>query len=304
MRLGRVRLAGAIVCLGGISSLCAQTPGFQASPASINFDSVAVGDSAHLIDLTITNNGTGTLHFASTPVIQGSQASDFEACTPATGHCGGPFPWPTTLAAGAALDVKMAFTPGGNGARSAQLVLMTDATGSPQMVQLQGSGASLGVTGNGGDTATVTAGQTAAYNLTVTTISSVSGNVTMTCTGLPAGASCSFSPGSFTITGPGLQDSGLTVTTSARTAGLLRAPPRVWAVFLGVFALVFALPGKDRRRALLCVTGLLTLTLLVSCGGGSGGGGGTGTPAGTYTLTVTATAPSASNSVPLTLTVQ
>src|SRR5262249_36231931 len=162
--------------------------------------------------------------------------------------CGGPFPWPATLAPGAGLDVKMAFTPSGNGTRTAQLVLMTDAAGSPQMVPLQGTGAALGITGNGLDTMTVTAGQTATYGLTVTTISSVSGNVTMSCAGAPAGASCSFSPSSFAITGPGLQDLGVTVTTSPRASAARHMAPPFWAAAAGMFAMILVFPQGRRRR--------------------------------------------------------
>jgi hypothetical protein len=220
----------------------AGAPVFQATPTSIDFGSVAVDGTAELIDLNINNTGTATLHLLSTPAIQGSQAGDFEACFPATGHCGGPFVWPAMIAPGSGIDVKMAFTPGGPGSRSAQLVFSTDAAGSPQMVPLQGNGAAaLGITANGNSTDTVTAGQMAVYGLTVTTTASLSGTLTTSCSGVPAGASCNFNAATVGITGPGRQDIGLNVATTPRASAVLHRAPKFWApaaVFLGIILVV------------------------------------------------------------------
>src|SRR5262249_54546237 len=108
-------LASQMVALSG----AAGTPAFQANPATLNFGNVVAGQASRRFDLIIANTGTGPMHFP-TPVIQGGQAGDFQACELATGHCGGPYPWPSFIDAGKSIDVTMFFSPSGIGARSAQ----------------------------------------------------------------------------------------------------------------------------------------------------------------------------------------
>jgi len=76
------------------------------------------------------------------------------------------------------------------------------------------------------------------------------------------------------------------------------------AVFAGV--LVFGIPAKRRRLAVVLT--LITVALIlaaVGCGGSSsgGGGGGNGTPAGTYVMRVTGTDGTTSHTTDVSLTV-
>jgi hypothetical protein len=179
------------------------------------------------------------------------------------------------------------------------------------------------------NTATVTAGSPATYNLTLTGKNGYNGTVTFSCSGLPAKATCSFSPASVVATGNLPQSTALTITTTAATAYFVQparpnskpSAPTFWASLsgLGVFGLVLAGDGKKRnRRQMAIVLGILLLVMMFSllgCGGGSssggngnGGGGGTpGTPAGSYTVAVTATGTGSSaptHTMNLTLVVQ
>jgi hypothetical protein len=159
-----------------------------------------------------------------------------------------------------------------------------------------------------GTALTVAAGSSASTQITVTPSAGFGGAVTFSCSGLPAGAACSFAPASVTPAG-GPVSTTLTITTGGG--------PVAWrwpgwpgaAVFAcaAVFAGVF---GRRRERRLPYGAAMLAVLLLagaaLACGGGGGGGGGgsgAGTPAGTSTVTVTATSGAATSSVPLTLTV-
>jgi FG-GAP-like repeat len=178
------------------------------------------------------------------------------------------------------------------------------------------------------NTATVDAGASAAYSLTVAGYNGYSGTVTLACSGLPALAACSFSPASVVANGHLALPSTLTITTTAATASF--APPSrpasnpgaptFLAAFggLGLFGIVIAGSGKQRNRrkvklAVLLGISMLVMTFtLVGCGGGGSGSnlnpgpGSPGTPGGTYAVTVTATgaAPAITHSLNLTLIVQ
>ncbi len=130
------------------------------------------------------------------------------------------------------------------------------------------------------------------------------------CSGLPAAATCSFSPAS--VTGNG--STTLTIQTTGATgvqAQVPRAPSQSdsarWAGVTGLlFAMcLFALPSK-RRRALPAIVLVLAASLITlpGCGGGGtgGGGGGGGTPLGTYPITVTATSGTGSSTITHTAT--
>ena len=154
-----------------------------------------------------------------------------------------------------------------------------------------------------GSPQTVTAGSAASYTLTITPndLPYQTAITNFTCTGLPTGASCNFTPSSVT---PGIQTTAsttLSVATTSRNLAMTRptaGPTRVFfaALFaagvLGVMP-IFAAPLRQSRRVckLFGVLALLALLVGVGCGGGSGGPqpNPNGTPAGTYTITVSAT---------------
>jgi hypothetical protein len=163
--------------------------------------------------------------------------------------------------------------------------------------------------------ATVAAGQSGTFTLTVTPQGSFTSPISFSCSGLPALAVCAFSPASVTPNSSTVT-SILTITTTAQTATLAspfgRGSSPLYAVLLVLPAMLLGIVGmaapKPRKLLSYClVFPLLSgCLLLAACGAksNSGSGGMGGTPAGTYTVTVTGTAGSTQNTMALTLTVQ
>jgi hypothetical protein len=155
---------------------------------------------------------------------------------------------------------------------------------------------------------TIAAGSSATY--VVSDTGSVS--YTLTCSGLPTGASC----GSASVAGN--STASLVITTTSRTAG---APPSLpkrpiglgpLGGMIAVFGFVMSLLVLRRRRLLALVplgaVAMLLLFFAAGCGAsGSTGGGGTtnpnGTPAGSYSITVTGSSVSGTQTTSVTLTV-
>lgn len=149
---------------------------------------------------------------------------------------------------------------------------------------------------------TIHAGQTTgAYQLAILpnpTGSSFNAAVTLSCpSGLPSGASCSFSPNPVPVGNTNVVMSISTVAASRsfgadrRLSGLLYA---FWLAVPGLAAFTIRLraPRRNYVRRILTAGSLLAAALaLISCGGassgGGGGGGGGGDQTTTYTVTVT-----------------
>lgn len=211
------------------------------------------------------------------------------------------------------LSPGLLFQASAAGSRSGQLSLFDDEPGSPQKFALTGTGyTDFGMfCDNGGlslfsidfyCTQQLTAGQSGVYFLRLSSINSFSGQVTMTCSGLPQGTSCTFAPASFLFTAPqSFQDVELTVTTTARAASLPFMPRTLWWACLVVGAITLA--GWRKRPARRLLFGLAFAAFLLSCGGGNSGKSGP-TPSGTFPFTFTATANGVSHSKTLTLVVK
>jgi hypothetical protein len=192
-----------------------------------------------------------------------------------------------------------------------------------------GSGAggnySIGTTA---PSATVAAGASATYPLTLAGSNGYTGTITLTCSNLPTGATCTFSPASVVANGNLPLNTTLTIaTTASGTASLMRpvrpgsqpgsqpGSPALLATFggIGLVGLVLAGSGKKgrQRRAgiVLAVMLLLLMVTVVACDNDSSTKTttSTGTPAGSYVVTVTSTGTGTSaptHSLNLTLVVQ
>jgi len=128
---------------------------------------------------------------------------------------------------------------------------------------------------------TVTNGQTTGPStITISPSNGFTGIVSFSCSGLPQGAACVFSPSTVTASGA----TSLTITTTkAQEQGTIviaqTASHRMkWLVGAGAIACGFlfvAIAPRRRRKAFgLCAVATLGLTFgIMSCGGGSGGGG-------------------------------
>lgn len=156
-------------------------------------------------------------------------------------------------------------------------------------------------------TLTIARGQSGTTTLTVTPVNGFSSQVSLSCSGLPSEAQCSFTPQSVTPDGTNATSSQVTITTTAATASLQNSPmilrhPLYAFLFPGLgaaFGLLITrrkhMPKGMRLFGLLLVMFSL-FSFIGACGSSTGSGntkGGTtsnpGTPVGSTTVTITAT---------------
>jgi hypothetical protein len=139
--------------------------------------------------------------------------------------------------------------------------------------------------------ATVTAGNSAIYTVTVAPTNGFSQTVTWNCTGAPTGSACSVSPASVTLDGTHASTATVTMTTLATASSPSLSPPR-WLppisillvatacfTFLVAFFLFTArrhAPQEQYNFAAAAFFLLLVSLCACACGSGSGGGYGGG----------------------------
>jgi hypothetical protein len=153
---------------------------------------------------------------------------------------------------------------------------------------------------------TIKAGQTATFTITISPVNGMSSPVTFGCSGLPAAASCSFSPASITPNG-GIVSTTLTISTTAPSSAAvpvarLRPWTFAWSVgiVLGLLVAGNFQTARQARRRWGALTGVVLTLCMVSCGGGGTTVKNpvTATPAGISSITVTATS-ATSHTTPL-----
>jgi glucose/arabinose dehydrogenase len=159
--------------------------------------------------------------------------------------------------------------------------------------------------------ATVKAGQTATLTATVASSGTFSDQVTFSCTGLPAGASCTWNPAAVTPAQNSPGTTTLTITTTAPSTAILRP---LWrhgttvGLMVPFLALIFAgFSGRNNRKKIVLLAVISAALLLIQACGGDVKSGASGTPAGTYTVTISAASSGTSaltHSQAVTLTVQ
>jgi hypothetical protein len=290
------------------------SPAAILSPATLGFASQLVGSRSAAQSAILSNSGPETLTIGSI-AITGPQASDYQQ----SNTCG------ASLAPGLFCTISITFSPQKMGTRTAGLSVTGNASNLPQTTSLVGTGQGFSITA-ASSTQTISAGQTATYNLTVSPNGGFNQKVTMNCSGAPTFSTCSVSPSSFTLNGQATQSVTVTVTTMKASVSLAlpssgsrlrdNFDPNIWFLAsLGLLSLIGTTRVQRRWRCRwlygLASAGLLSVAMTMSsCGGGSGGGssGGGGIQPGTYNLTVAGNFTSGSNtltqSVPLTLIVQ
>jgi hypothetical protein len=273
-------------------------PAVTLMPSSLTFPDQDVRTSSKPQVVDLKNVGTAALSISKISVTGDFSQSD---------NCGGSLPVSSSC------QISVTFTPAANGNRAGTLSVADDAAGSPQTAPLSGTGVSLGlgIASGGSNSATVSAGQTASYKLTIGG-AGVSGTATFRCAGAPKGAGCMV-PASVNVSASNASPVSVSVTTTSRTVGALspsrlRLSPWLWATALLGLVIVPGWVSRPRPRPWLRSTPLLLLLLVCSCGGGSTASGPQtnpdGTPAGTYDLTVTATLGSLAQPISLKLIVQ
>lgn len=156
-------------------------------------------------------------------------------------------------------------------------------------------------------------GTSGKIGLSITPQNGFNQQLTLTCVGLPAGATFTFSPLA-TVSNPPAGSTAGSLTGSL-TITLPPATTPVTSAFLSPLAAAFLLGLHRRRskrvskRALAAIAGMFSLLLLAGCGSSApqavGTSASTGSGPTSYAIQITATAPTGqAHSQPLTLTVQ
>jgi Beta-propeller repeat/Abnormal spindle-like microcephaly-assoc'd, ASPM-SPD-2-Hydin len=269
------------------------------SSTALAFANMPLGTPSASQALTLKNTGTASLSLSNLQVT-----GDYKQ----TNNC------TATLAAGSSCTVNVVFTPTATGTRTGSLTI-TDSLGTPQTVTLSGTGVDFSLSSSSTDN-TIQPGASATYTLTASAVGgSFSNAVDLSCSGLPAQATCSFSPSSVT---PGASKATVTLTIST-TDSIAENTPAIpahqkpistlWMQVqgLGVVGMVLA-NGKKRSKkaAILILLVLLVLGMLFmsGCAGGTGIAPQTQQTPQSFTITVTGVSGSLQHSVPVTLTVQ
>jgi hypothetical protein len=279
------------------------------SPSSVTFPSQNVGSRSNPAPVTLSNTGKGVLSVTGV-TIKGSNASEFSQ----TNNC-------TTVQPGGKCTVNVVFTPTEVGAASAAVEVADNAGGGTQTVAVSGTGVAspdfgIGPAPGSQTSQTVSAGQSATFNLAVTPSGSFSGAVSLSCGISPSvtpAPTCSL-PSSVNVTAGTAAPVTVMVSTTVpmMTGGVsYRYPgfPPEWRGLAWTLVLFAAgLLGMLNRRRLPVLAApivVLVFASLIGCGGGSSMSHTTpGTPAGTYTATVTATSGSLNHNMTLTVVVQ
>jgi hypothetical protein len=273
----------------------AVAPTVGLSTRTLGFGVVATGSTSAPQTLTVTNTGDTPLVISAVTIV-GDYAQ--------TNNC------VASLAPAATCQVSVTFTPHTDGELDGTLFLTDNAFDSPQRILLVGGVApdftfNLGAGNTGLDS--VTAGTTASYGVRIASTGGFAGNVTFTCSGAPANATCSLNPPSATLVQSGAINVIVSVSTTAHTT-TSRLGTAPWMFFAAGVPLLWLARRKRRLlRGSLLLLGVSALLVLPSCGGDkkkTTDNTQTGTPAGTYTLTVTATSGSTSHTQSLVLLVQ
>jgi hypothetical protein len=263
------------------------------SPASLTFSQAI--NTTGTSQVTLTNSGNIPLQI-STVQVSGATFSESNSCG-------------VSVAAGQSCGITVSFSPTALGNSTGTLTITDSDPGSPHTVPLTGTGVadSLGLAYcslNGCfSTQTVSAGSVALTAFQVGG-AGVAGDVSLSCSGLPQGASCSFAPSSTVqITATAAREINLTITTTSRsqifgpivlTTGLTMLAASLILLF---FRKITAAGTPRLRWRFVPIFALA----ICACGGGNGsspnGGGGSssGTPAGSHVITITATSGSSTS---------
>jgi Abnormal spindle-like microcephaly-assoc'd, ASPM-SPD-2-Hydin/Beta-propeller repeat/Cep192 domain 4 len=283
-------------------------PVVSLSATSLNFGSQTLStQSSTPQTVTLTNTGSGALSITSI-AISGTNASDFTLTS--NSPCG------ATVSPSSVCIISVNFKPAVAGAESATLQISDNAAGSPQSVALAGSGADFQISVSPAS-ATVSAGSSTTYTLTVTPLGGFNAAVALSCAGAPPFGACTLSKTSVTPDG----SSPITATVTVATLGPASAPPGShgmmplpglplsWPVWMLIGTLLLALATISRTRArrswMVLAATLLLATFWMACSGPNPNlSVNKGTNPGTYQLTLTGSAGNLGHSAPATLIVK
>ena len=279
-------------------------PAATLTPTTLNFGSVQTGTNSTAQNATLTNTGNAPLAIAGIS-LSGTNSAAFAS----TNTCG------STLAAGASCTISVTFDPSSTGTDAATLSVSDNALGSPQTSSLAGVATAPPAAADFSIAATpasqsVAAGGSAVYQVNLASINgSFTQPVTFVASGLPIGATVTFTPASVTPGSSG-SSSTMTIQTPVQQAAGGTGPP-LWPFTAPVFAAALLLfpgkrfrPGKKGLRVFTNFVCIMALLGLAASTIGCGGGFALPSSAKTYTITVTGASGSDTHSTTVTLTVQ
>jgi hypothetical protein len=205
----------------------------ELSPSNLVFGAEVVSATSTAQQVTLTNRGASALTISS--VATSGDFTQTNTCGPSVG-------------AGASCTISITFAPTQGGSRTGTLTVSDSALGSPYTVALSGTGEdfSIGIGAGSSALATVTAGQPATYNLSITPVGGFKQVVALTCSGAPFESTCSVSPSSVTLNGSAASSVSVMVTTTAPgmlSVGTKAGPPASGRPFYpcGLLALTWLL---------------------------------------------------------------
>jgi hypothetical protein len=274
------------------------------SPLIIDFGTQGVNSISSPQVLTLINTGANALSGIAVAASQGFAIAS-NACT-------------VTLAPGASCTVGVTFAPQATGTQQGTVQVTASGVSTPFNVPVTGNGADFQLNVQGASSSTVTGGSSATYQLLLTPVGASAGQISFTCTGLPAGSTCSTNPVNVTMTGTGATSTvQVTVNTSSPAASSTHSRPALpWSKPAAGAVLACLVFWRRRGWTVLAAHCCVLLVLgalcmgLTGCGLSINGGGTTpgqgsgGGSQGVYTITVEGGAPGVSHSVALTLTME
>lgn len=184
-------------------------PDVTLGSTSLSMGQWPIGVAGNAIPLALTGAGGADL---TTPVVSftGPNAADFSVPS-------GDNACPALLSPQVNCTISVVMTPSVYGEETATMNLTDNGVSSPQSVTLTGFGPDFAIS-DSPSTATVAPGGTATFTVSLTPQAKFAQAITLSCpSGLPSGASCSFSPNPTQLFGGSVQTSTLTIQTSSST---------------------------------------------------------------------------------------
>jgi hypothetical protein len=176
-------------------------PSLSLSPTSLTFGAQLVGTSSAAQTIMLSSTGNTAL------AISGISLSGPFA---QSNNC------PSSLAATATCTISITFRPTAGGTQSGSLSITDNASGSPHSANLSGTGIDFSVSASPAS-ASVKHGQSVKFTITVSALGGTfSSAVALSCSGLPSGALCGFSPSSV-MPGENGTTSVMTISTAGKT---------------------------------------------------------------------------------------
>jgi 6-phosphogluconolactonase (cycloisomerase 2 family) len=291
-------------------------PGLTISPSSVDFGTVLTGNTAIVQTVLLTNSGTSALHISSV-LLSGANPGDFSESDTCIG---------TAVPAQGSCSIAVSFSPKAQGKRTASITVSDDIANSPQSIGVTGTLASpfqLAAAPSSSTSAIIMAGQAAQYAMQLVPGPGFTGNVAITCSGVPVAATCNVSPATISVANANAIPFQVNVATTGNATAIPVSfrKPFGWEPILSSVGAILLLIQFAKLRRCSGFTGSMQLssrlavfglTLVASVIAGCGGAGSSVpiankvvTPAGTTTITVTATSGSLTpQSTQVTLTVQ